>query len=106
MAVERRTNRPVERPKSTHEAKAGPDKHIAFARRVNGYPEEAQEVVTSLSSMLLEPDVAEKIKRTPTEIKSVIGQLTSTGLSEEEVAVVLDYFALPDPFPKDEKDQK
>lgn len=73
------------------------DRHRNFVRKVNRFPEEAQETVATASSMLLEPDVAARFRGNPTDIKAFIGQLTSNGLQPEQVDVVLDYFELANP---------
>jgi hypothetical protein len=68
-----------------------------FVQTVNGFPLPAQEVIADFSSMMIEPDVAARVRRSHIEILGFTGYLKSAGLQQEQVVFVLNYFELPDP---------
>jgi hypothetical protein len=76
------------------------DRHKLFTERVNTYPDEVQEIVAGVSSMMLEPDISDRFRNSNTEIQGLKDKLVGHGLSAVEVPVVLDYFELPDPDAK------
>ncbi len=68
---------------------------LEFFRRIETFPQEAQDRIASLSSLLLEADIYEKIKRTPLELNGLVNDLSGSGLSREDVDLVFNYFQLP-----------
>lgn len=67
----------------------------AFGQQVSTFPKDAQEAIASLSSLFLEPDIREKISKTPTELELISADLRQKGLSDKEVNYILRYFDLP-----------
>lgn len=73
--------------------------HEEFAQKVNTYKPDQQEAVATLSSVLLEPDLRQKIVGNPQEIKSLVSHLKDTGLQIRDILFVMRYFGLPNPNP-------
>lgn len=82
------------------------ERRAAFARRVNAYPDDAQDLVSGVSSMMMESDIAAIFRTSPKDIRFLKNQLLATGIDRSELPVVLDYFGLPDPDKATLEDRK
>lgn len=69
-------------------------KEERFFRALRTFPSEAQELVTSLSSMFIEPDVYKAFRADPTNISKLQTELKSFGLVDQQVGQVMHFFNL------------
>ena len=76
----------------------------SFFRMLRGFSPEAQEFVTSLSSMFMEPDERQAFRSDPDNITSLVSELKSMGLRGRQVHRVIRFFNLASISSVDQKE--
>jgi hypothetical protein len=69
-------------------------KNTEFFKRINTFSKPVQELISTISSMLMEPDIHDRIKENPKEIQSISDILSSKGLAQRDIAFVLNHYNL------------
>lgn len=73
-----------------------------FYQKVASFPEIARELVSDISSMLMEPDVAARFRADTNQHSVMFEWLKASGLDEKQTQEVLEFFGVP----QDKKEEK
>lgn len=70
-------------------------KRLKFFERMQSFPPEAQEMISNLSSVFLEPDEYRKFRNDSKRLLGIRTELKGYGMEEKDVDDVMNFFNFP-----------